>query len=648
MRLFQRRVLADIGQENPEMVVSAPSAPLAEIAAAGLVAVGAALVIWAYRKAPTGQIGSYDPIFWAGMVLAYLTVAWRAICGRHTVIWLAVLGLFTVLPKFWMSPSAPIYFDEIAHFALLQNVISGGTLFQHTPLLPIGTYYPGMESVAASIHWLTGLSPWNSAMTLIAAVHSLLLVQVYYIARALQVPHRWAAVAGLVYGTAPSFIYGDAQFAYESVGILLLLTIVRLYVEGLAAERSGARTWKQSLSTALLIGLLCFGCVVTHHLTSFMGAGLLMAGALFIRPVSSFIGRRGGLRRVFARWAPVLMLGGCLALWIAYVAPSTAGYLSPHVSRPGSVLLALVGIGHAAKGAGGLRVVFSHSTAPAYEQAAGIAANVLVAIAFLLAVIRWLRKPRLRSAYLWSLVVVAFYLVSLPLTLTAAGDAGARRSWATTFIGVSLLPAALAFLFELDKRSPWLKRLVAVAGAAALVILLIGNVAAGEPVGYRFPGKYTFASDTRSVTPETIRLAGWVHAHLGSNAHVVTDRFTALTLTARADAITPLPTARLPIQAIFYDRRPPSPSLMSVLQQRGDDYLVIDKRIAEYVDTPADPPLFVTGEPAKVPLRNISRLARWPWLRLRYSSTHYRLYAIDFASYHSWYRAEGNVSISGK
>src|SRR5215467_2525832 len=210
-----------------------------ELSAVGLVAVGAALVVWAYLIAPTAGIQSSVPIFWVGMLVAYLAVAWRAISGRHAVIWLGLLGVFTLLPAFWLSAGGPNGFDETAQFALLWNVMSSGRLFHHTPLLPIGTFYPGLQSAAAAIHWLTGLPLWDSALTLIAVVHCLLPVQVYYIARALPVPQRLAAVAGLVYATNPSFVYGDVQFAYESVAILLMLTIVRLYMEALTAERSG-------------------------------------------------------------------------------------------------------------------------------------------------------------------------------------------------------------------------------------------------------------------------------------------------------------------------------------------------------------------------------------------------------------------------
>jgi len=634
MRLDQRRASVDARTDSSTQVMPSPSNALAELTAAVLVAVGAVLVVWAYRKAPNEQIQSYDPIFWAGMVLAYLAVAWRAVSGRHAVLWLGLLGLFTLLPKFWMSPTGPIYYDETAHYALLRNIVSAHSLFQRTPLLPIGTYYPGMEGVAAAIHWLTGLSPWVSALTLIAAAHCLLPVQIYYIARALPVPHRWAAVAGLVYAVNPSFIYEDVQFAYESLAILLMLTILRLYVEALAAERSGGRTWIQSLLTSLLIAVISIGCVVTHHLTSLAGIGLLLVGALVLKPVTGFADREGGGRRLFVRWTPVLTLAMCFVLWVAFVAPSTVSYLLPLVAQPAHELLSVVGLAKSTSG-DALRTLFSRSGTPGYERFAAFAAPVLIAVGFLCAGIRWLRKRPLRGNLLWPLVVVAVYLVSVPVTVTAQGTAGAHRSWASTYVGVALLPAALAILFELDRRRQWIKRVAAAGGAVVLVVLLVGNVTAGTPVDYRFPGPYEFGSDTRSVTPETLRMAQWVLTHLGSGARVVTDENTALALTTHADAVTPRQTPDLPIAEIWYDRRPPLPSLMHALEQDRVDYIVVDIRDAQYVAPQAD--LFTTDDPPVVPEQNIARLAHWPWLRLLYSSQHYRVYRIDFEKYFSWY-----------
>jgi hypothetical protein len=79
---------------------------------------------------------------------------------------------------------------------------------------------------------------------------------------------------------------------------------------------------------------------------------------------------------------------------------------------------------------------------------------------------------------------------------------------------------------------------------------------------------------------------------------------------------------------------------MSTMEFLGNDYLAVDVRDAQY--TPTGPPLFYKGEPKPVPLRNITRLAHWPWLRLLYSSQHYRLYRIDFHSYRLWYPSHAN------
>jgi len=619
--------------DSPVRAPLIPGGPLAELAAVCLVAAGAALVVWAYRIAPTARSQSYDLIFWAGMLLAYLTVAWRAVSGRYGVLWLGLLGLVTMLPRFLISPGGPTGFDETAHFALLRGVISSGRLFQHTPLLPIGTFFPGLESAAATIHWLTGLSPSDSALTLISLAHCLLPVQIYYLARALRVPHRWAAVAGLVYATNPSFIYFDAQFAYESFGILLMLTIVRLYVEALAGERSGGLTWRHGIWAVLLIALISFGLVVTHHLTSLTGIALLLLGALFLKPISGLADRRGGWRRLFVRWTPVLALTTCFALWVAVVAPGTVSYLFPNVSHTASELAALAT--GAKTSSGTARTIFSHSTLPGYERAAAIAAPIIIAIALVLAAVRWLQKPSLRLNFLWPIVLTAIYLLSLPLTLTGAGAQGSHRTWASTFVGVALLPTALVILFELDKRRPRVKRVAAAAGAVVLAVLLVGNVAANTTIDTRFPGPYQFDSDTRSVTHETLRFAHWVRTHLGPGGHVVTDRFTGLALTAHAGAVTPLQKRALPTASIWYSPRPPTPALLSAMERRGYDYIAVDVRDTRHSAT--DPPLFYPGEPKLVPQQNMTRLARWPWLRLRYSSQHYRLYKIDYRTYISWY-----------
>ena len=220
------------------------------------------------------------------------------------------------------------------------------------------------------------------------------------------------------------------MFGYESLALLLMLVIVRLYVEALAAERSGTRTWRQSLSTVLLIAVMSFGLVVTHHLYSLMGIALLVAGALFLKPISGFADRGGGGRRLFVRWMPVLTLATCFAFWVGLVAPATVRYLWPWVSGTASDLVALAS---GSKQSGATRAIFTHSTEPIYERAAAIAAPAMIAVALLFAGIRWLRNPSLRSNFLWSFVLTAAYLVSLPLTLTTQG-----RKWIALYLALDV------------------------------------------------------------------------------------------------------------------------------------------------------------------------------------------------------------------
>src|SRR5262245_62499586 len=70
-----------------------PNGPLADLSALCLVAIGAVLVVWAYRIAPTTTSQSYYLIFWAGMLLEYLAIAWRAVSGSKAVPWHGMAAL---------------------------------------------------------------------------------------------------------------------------------------------------------------------------------------------------------------------------------------------------------------------------------------------------------------------------------------------------------------------------------------------------------------------------------------------------------------------------------------------------------------------------------------------------------------------------
>ena len=192
-------------------------------------------VVSAYEWAKTSHGQTYYLLFWVGFGGWFLVSCCGACLGQRSrgerYIWVACLAVLTALPKILMSPSAPIYHDEIAHFQLLYQTVQHGSVFASTTLLPIAHSYPGLESFAAALHFATGLSLWHSALLAIALPHVVVPIEVGLIAEALGVKGRWSALAAFVYMLNPSYVYFDMQFAYEGLALAL-------------------------------------GCVVTHHLTS--------------------------------------------------------------------------------------------------------------------------------------------------------------------------------------------------------------------------------------------------------------------------------------------------------------------------------------------------------------------------------------------
>jgi len=335
--------------------------------------------------------------------------------------------------------------------------------------------------------------------------------------------------------------------------------------------------------------------------------------------------------------APPLVVTGAFVAWVAFVAPDTVGYLLPHVTEPLHSLAAFLRgarttrLNGAATKVPATRAVFGGSTIPGYELAAAFAAPVVLGLCGLAAGVRWIRHAEVRRTASWVYVLALGYFVTLPLALFTGGAPSVHRSWATTFFGLGLMMAVLV-----DGAS---RRLLTGTGrllmAVGLVVVLVGNTAAGSAADYRFPGPYEFGSDTRSVTAQTVAMATWFKDHVGTNVAVATDRYTALALTTWADARTPQSSGALPIAEFWYDTYPPGPSLLRAMRRDGVRYLVVDLRSA--LSTPAEANLFYAGEPAVVPAADLTRLSGWPWLHELYRSTDYEVFRIDFAQYQAWY-----------
>ncbi len=588
-------------------------------------------VTYAYNRALVDRGDSYYPLFWMGLA-AILGSAMTFVLARsrtrteRLVVLVGAAGLAFV-PKVLMSMSGPRYYDEFFHLRQAADTVAAGKLFLPNPGLPVVRFYPGLSAVTTVIHDLSGLSLWRSGQLIVLVAHVVTVLAIFLIAEGIWRDDRVAAVAALLYAVGPSFIYFDSQYGYESLALPFLAATVFCAV---SIRRAGTNA--EARSFAVVGALLGVGCILTHHLTA-----IALAIVLAVLAVASLLRDRSRPVRA-ARYTGALavMVAAAVAGWIGTYARPTIAYLSPyprqalseltgHSSTPTVIFIdgatrRVISPSHA---------LFSQSSAPGYEKAAGFAAPALLALAFAVTALMLIRRRRWPSGLGPFLVLGGLYFASLPFTLVAAGGEGAHRSWAYTYLGVVLVVAG-GGTWVLDRHVRHGRRTLVVVAAglvAALAVVTLGSQAVSEDTDYRFPGPYQFESDTLGVTPELRATSAWFLATYGPGHNLLTDRTSGEVLisSGRQDPVPYVSEVNyLPFATVGLLPR----SLVRTLANDGDDFMVVDKRIERLVGKHA--PLGPAVQP--IDPANLNRYRSLPWVQLVYESTNYAVYHFDFGA----------------
>jgi hypothetical protein len=314
--------------------------------------------------------------------------------------------------------------------------------------------------------------------------------------------------------------------------------------------------------------MLSFGCAITHHLTTIeLTAVMLIVSLALSLPRAA---RSDGWRRAaVTAWLLTAFTLAAVVGWITFMAPITVAYLSPYLGTALHQLTQMV------SGSSSGRQLFSSSLSPWWEHVAAFGVT-LVAFVFAAGALLLLGYATVGLVYFPSTVFI----------FSQAGAEGSRRSWAISWIGLSVL-TALCGAWLVDWAS---LRRRAVARWTAMGVLtamtataLIGGTAAGLDASYRFPGPYLYGSDARSDTPELNAMAQWFLARFGPGHRMVTDRYTGLEIASFGLQDTAMPSAAFPIWDL-YTAEPGQPLgppfLFTVLAEGHYRYLVVDKRMA--------------------------------------------------------------------
>jgi hypothetical protein len=576
--------------------------------------------------------------FWIGMLFIELPIVGvvtsrfssRAMRGAL----LTFFGVLTYLPKLLRNPTSPVFHDEYGHWLEVHEILSTGKLFQPNSIIPIIAQYPGLHAATAALVHATELSIWQAATILLVVFHVMLVLGICALAQALGFNNRTASLVAILYSLNSSFLYFDTQYAYESMAITLVVWTLVAFVRAIrSGPHQGRATW------SVLTVILSAGTVATHHLSTF--TLILIMGLVSIALSLPWLARgEDWLRTSKTAWGLTFASALMAGVWFYFVAPRTWSYLSPYMGQGFSELMQVV------NGSGAARQLFGASLSPWWEQKSAYLVTVFalgLAVGGLL-----LMRARIKDGHLprgrRRAILAAFaflglvYFPSTIFILSPSGAEGARRSWAFTWIGLSLLagPAAVWLIDWAGESSHlWKRASLRLSLTVALVITLVGGVAAGLDASYRFPGPFLYGSDARSVTPELIATSNWFLARFGAGNKIVIDRYTGLIFASFGLQAPASPSAGFPVWNLYLAKpgtKIEPPFLLYDLSLSNYTYLIVDARIAYDLPelgvyfTPSDPPYLLPKNGKSVFYGNLNKFNTIQWTIKVFQSDNYSIY----------------------
>ena len=475
----------------------------------------------AYRQGWTG--GSSGTVaYFAAQAIAIIPTT-VVVLRRKTPTINGALGLVFPLVmvqylfKWMYSPDQLRFPDELQHMAGTTNVLLAHHLFVANSGLPIAQYYPGLESLAAQLSSLSGLSVTSAAFILMAAVHLAICGLLFAIVRRIVGSPRAGAIAVVIFMTAPHYLFFSMMFVYQNLALVFAGMVV------LAAWHwRGGESWRYGA----VAGGAIVAVVETHHATA---ALLFIALGLF----SSMVWWRE------REWRPLAVtgaLGAAVALWFSVVAPETLSYFSQSGGLS-SYWKAIVNIFH------GVLPFASQGSKGAIEGtfADRMAASVGEAALVTLLICSWilLRRGWKRFEQGWILGAIAgsfaiFAMLAYRVTSINGSQVYGRLSiFVWLMIGIVIAAGALISLKEptpfpgpvAKKQSRLIRGGRAIVPIAALVSLAyLGGIESGWPAPWgRLPGPFLVSGFERASSDESNEAALWMLTYEGSGHRFASD-----------------------------------------------------------------------------------------------------------------------------
>ncbi len=474
-----------------------------------LMAAGLLPMAYAITDARTfGSSGTSQFLYVLGLLVVFVPGAIGVLLPHartSTRVLLALaMALLLQLTRLVLYPTRFMFHDELIHANVLRMLGDSGQLFSPNSLLPITSYYPGLEIATNGVQELTGVAPHTAAVVILLAARLVLALALLLLVAHVTRSRRIGAAAVVVYACNPQMLFFNSQFSYQTLALPLAVLAVYL----VASRRQGTRT-------SLFPGILAVVAVsFTHHVTS-----VLLIGVFVLWWALELVLRRGRSSRAGSLGAMVLASVAAFTVTLLNPGNTLFGYLTA-IGESSVTAVERVLSGEQQ------RKVFQNSagvlTQP-WERVAIIASLVLTLAVLLPALWRARSLVRSRVALVVLLLLVAVIYPVIPgghLTVSTAevGD----RAAGFVFIGVGFV---VGWWIWQHRARAWRTALLSV-GAS---VVFIGSVVLGAgSISAQLPGPFRVSDDARSIDADNLAAASWMAENLPADSVVFADRIGGL------------------------------------------------------------------------------------------------------------------------
>jgi hypothetical protein len=459
---------------------------------------GAGLLLCAVANTLARSTDGYPMgLYWLGVLLIAAPIFYRLTASAATpgerLALVCLLGLALFGVKVLRDAPLFTFSDELVHAFNANQIGDHHHLFEANSILKATPYYPGLEGATSSLMAITGLSSYSAGMIVVGFARLTMMGALYLLFLRVGGSARVAGLAAAIYTCNFNFLFWGAQYSYESLALPLLLLLMMALAEREAVRREAWRAWAVPVVVAITAVL------VTHHLTSYATAGILLALSLAYWYV-----KRSW--RPPNPWRFAIFAGILAAAWLLIVASSTIGYLSPVLSG------AVKAIFHTLSGEAPPRQLFQKGNPAVGATPFAARAVAVLAIAVLLAGLPfglrevWRRHRKQPFALIFGLAALAFF-ATLALRLAPAAWETGNRAGEFLFVGLAfvLSYAVLAAMRRWSSRPRLTRALL----TAAISLALIGDAISGWPWDAQLARPLKVSASGKTIVSPPLAVAEW-------------------------------------------------------------------------------------------------------------------------------------------